>query len=347
MDKKRRVQKVSTSKNIYNKNVHQKHIREFVIISIVVVCLMGLTLLFFFSDRIVGKASGFVVDCENSYDCFVQAANDCIPAKAVIIDQYLVENLYVLQLTSSLELQGYQNTSCRFNEAITGLSVSLDVEQLQIASALGVSISEINAKKESLNAYLQQFAYAELECLTPTENLTTALQEWKLGNFYEEQLEELNCTGDLFDFYTEMQNISLDLTLPDLAELEINDNLTDETIIDNTSINVTPDASVLNISLPLLSALEVSKLTTKIIAGENITTKFWVITTLKDKDGTTLILNKVLIPSLNAGEPFLAKVEYPFPDSIERKEVLVYDTFDPSKWKVHLNETFVKEYGSS
>ncbi|MBI2668452.1 hypothetical protein HYX14_01285 [Candidatus Woesearchaeota archaeon] len=95
----------------------------------------------------------------------------------------------------------------------------------------------------------------------------------------------------------------------------------------------------------VVKAEEADKLHTKITAGEDINKVFWIFTTVKDKDGTILIFNKELVSSMKKDEIYTSTITYKNPEKIAKKAVVVYDTPDPSKWTVYLDQKFEQTYG--
>ncbi len=94
----------------------------------------------------------------------------------------------------------------------------------------------------------------------------------------------------------------------------------------------------------IIVAGEIDKTITRLTALENIEGTFWVSTTLEDGTGKIILFNRVLVPSVIKNMNYDFAVDYPYENTIKKKTVLVYDVLDPATWKVHLNETFVKEY---
>jgi len=95
---------------------------------------------------------------------------------------------------------------------------------------------------------------------------------------------------------------------------------------------------------PLIIAEEVSKEETKFTVEEEINISFWIITTLKDKDGGILLLHKELFPAQESGTIISSVVNYNNLEVVSEKSVLVYDQPDPAVWFVYLSEPMVVNY---
>ena len=76
---------------------------------------------------------------------------------------------------------------------------------------------------------------------------------------------------------------------------------------------------------------------TKITATENITTSFTVVTQLSTLDGRNTVIEVRTITPMRLGDTKIIGTQSLREDEISRKRVAVYDTPDPSRWTVHLN----------
>jgi hypothetical protein len=86
-------------------------------------------------------------------------------------------------------------------------------------------------------------------------------------------------------------------------------------------------------------ALDYKNFNTKLRTVNEIEVPFWVITTLKDEDGMILSYKKELFEP-NNGYTYNSELTFNNPDKVEKKEVIVYDVPDPSKWSVYLTNTY-------
>jgi hypothetical protein len=80
---------------------------------------------------------------------------------------------------------------------------------------------------------------------------------------------------------------------------------------------------------------------------EDVTVPFFVIMTIFDENKSFLARSETKSPPLNKNNYQYFYVSNNNYDLIRSKEVIVYDTPDPSTWNVYLNATYVVEYNES
>ena len=85
----------------------------------------------------------------------------------------------------------------------------------------------------------------------------------------------------------------------------------------------------------------------RIRALEDVTVPFFVIMTLFDENKSFLARSEHRYYGLNKNHEVNPRTSVQDTNLIRRKEVIAYDTPDPSTWNVYLNETYVVEYNES
>jgi hypothetical protein len=94
--------------------------------------------------------------------------------------------------------------------------------------------------------------------------------------------------------------------------------------------------SALNVTLSNFN--KQSSFDTSLESIGEITVPFWIVTTLKDEDGKILSYKRELFePGESSYNSYLT---YHNSNLVEKKEVIVYDVPDPSKWSVYLTNNY-------
>jgi hypothetical protein len=148
--------------------------------------------------RVIGGAGAAeVADCGTDLDCFIDAADDCSPAKVTNTITLSQEGMTETDI-EHYEIRGEESGKCRFHIQTERIDVAFTEEMVQQMIDEGYTQEEVDAELESINEEADQYEGDEGECLFNTNDLVAMLNRWKQGNIYFSDFDVATCEGAYF-----------------------------------------------------------------------------------------------------------------------------------------------------
>lgn len=125
-------------------------------------------------------ATSTAIDCEDNFDCLMQAAQDCSPARAIIATSTNVSDIKQT-ITSSYEIQGYQTEKCIFVTKI---------EKIDLVFPTSTPEDVVAQQKASYKT----FEGREMVCKFSVTDLVAMIDRWKIGEFAIDDFDVAECS---------------------------------------------------------------------------------------------------------------------------------------------------------
>ncbi len=161
---------------------------------------LGLVLLFSFGcpfEEQPTEANGAPVaegpiDCGKDFDCFVDSAKDCTPAKVDHSINFTIFGMITLA-EGSVELKGIENGSCVLYQLNKDQRVVLTEEMKQIMRDSGATEEEIAETEQKASDNAAKGIGTEVTCRASTEKMYAVISAWSEGSYSSEDFEEGEC----------------------------------------------------------------------------------------------------------------------------------------------------------
>jgi len=165
----------------------------------IIFVFLGLVLLFAFGCPMEEQpaadgepAAEGPIDCGRDFDCFVDAAKDCTPAKVERTVNFTIFGMITFG-DVSMEIRGMENGSCVFYQVVTDQSVVLSEEMKQMMRDDGATEEEIAETEQKASTSAKKGIGTETLCKTSAEDLHDVMVFWNEGKFSSDDFREGEC----------------------------------------------------------------------------------------------------------------------------------------------------------
>jgi hypothetical protein len=141
----------------------------------------------------VGVEKTKIVDCGDDMDCFIGAAEKCLPAE-VMFTKVKETEIDVIKEGVVMRLEGMDsNGKCIYYERLESTKIDFtDARTLQLKNN-GLSDEQIEKRIFTSNNRVQKGVGQYYTCLFEVEDLAVILENWKEGNFASSDYDIAEC----------------------------------------------------------------------------------------------------------------------------------------------------------
>ena len=163
------------------------------------------------SPRIVFADCGTILNFQN-FDCFVNAAKNCSPAKVTNSTQI---DLFGMKTkgTTFYEIKGQQENRCVLYLKTISSNVTFSQELIQKMLSSGATNEQIKQQEQESSKMVQSTVGRDGTCRFASVNdLVNLLNKWKGGSFSSEDFKGVDCRGEYFGQGEQLANTSKTIT---------------------------------------------------------------------------------------------------------------------------------------
>ncbi len=145
-----------------------------------------------------GAQPGVVIDCQESFDCFVQASVTCTPAR-VWRTSAISGSGMVVSGTIYFEIRGLAGDRCVYYQRQESASVRYDEETHQRWIGAGLTEDQVRGEEEQASQRYAAFAVGQDgSCRLPQRELTALLIRMLNAEFVPVEEYQGSCEGPVF-----------------------------------------------------------------------------------------------------------------------------------------------------
>jgi hypothetical protein len=126
---------------------------------------------------------GGVKDCGTDFDCMIEAADSCSPAKMTDAREESMQGMSVF-MEMLLEIKGTEDEKCVFSATLKSTSITFEEGMKEMMRSMGATEEGIVDEEKRANEVAQEAVGEESICRATTENLKKLLINWRDGDYY-------------------------------------------------------------------------------------------------------------------------------------------------------------------
>lgn len=139
-----------------------------------------------------------IIDCENNFDCFIEASKSCNQAKMTYITEVSAAGL-IQSINLFLEIKGVEEDKCIFYMKIEKNDLKFSDETIQQMLAGGATQEQIQEQEQEMSKQADLYERRDVLCKFNTNDLTSMLNRWKTGDFLNDDWGVAECSWKMFE----------------------------------------------------------------------------------------------------------------------------------------------------